>query len=116
MDYCDIRTFIIFTILFLLFYIYLHSGDKASKLPPGPPALPILGSLPYLGTDSREPLRQMTRKYGDVFTVYLGSKPAVVLNSYDAIKEAFVKNAHAFSGRPQDMYIFKELMQGIGKH
>ena len=32
------------------------------NLPPGPPRVPILGSIPWLGADVREPLRKMTKK------------------------------------------------------
>ena len=32
------------------------------NLPPGPPHVPILGSLPWLGTDIREPIRKLRKK------------------------------------------------------
>ena len=54
-------------------------------------------------------------RYGDIMTVYLGSRCTVMLNSYDVIKEAFVKNAHVFSGRPQDILFIKEITEGYGK-
>uniref|UniRef100_A0A7N4PMY1 Cytochrome P450 family 2 subfamily B member 6 n=1 Tax=Sarcophilus harrisii TaxID=9305 RepID=A0A7N4PMY1_SARHA len=38
-------------------------------------------------------------KYGDVFTVYLGCRPVVVLCGPEAVKEALVKKAEEFSGR-----------------
>ena len=47
-------------------------------------------------------------------TVYLGSRCTIMLNSYDAIKEALVKNAHVFSGRPQDLFFIKEITEGYG--
>lgn len=42
---------------------------------------------------------QFREKYGDVFTVYLGSRPVVVLCGTDAIREALVDQAEAFAGR-----------------
>ena len=103
------------TILFILVYNYLMK-QCWKNLPPGPPALPLIGSLPFLGSsDVREPLRVLASKYGDVFTIYLGLRRVVVLNGYDAIYDAFVKNAHAFSGRPKH-YIFNKLGEGYGKH
>ena len=39
-------------------------------------------------------------RYGDIMTVYLGVRQTVYLNTYDVIKEAFVKQGHSFSGRP----------------
>ena len=43
----------------------------------------------------------MQRKYGDIFQVRIGSIPAVVVNGLDAIKQALVKQADDFSGRPE---------------
>ena len=48
-------------------------------------------------------------------TVYLGSRCTIMLNSYDVIKEAFVKHGHVFSGRPQDLLFIKEITEGYGK-
>ena len=100
------------TIFFILAYNYI-TKESWKKLPPGPPALPLVGSLPFLGSGVREPLRKMARKYGDVFTVYLGPQRVVVLNEYDATYDAFVKHAHTFTGRPKN-YIFDCLSDGYG--
>lgn len=40
-------------------------------------------------------------RYGDIFSIFIGTKPCVVLNSYELIKEAFARKE--FSGRP-DMF------------
>ncbi|XP_055460314.1 cytochrome P450 2B10-like, partial [Psammomys obesus] len=42
---------------------------------------------------------QLREKYGDVFTVHLGPRPVVILCGTDAIREALVDHAEAFSGR-----------------
>ena len=47
-------------------------------------------------------------------TVYLGSRRTIMLNSYDVIKEAFVKYGHEFSGRPQDLFL--ETTEGLGRY
>ncbi|KAK7801152.1 hypothetical protein U0070_007066, partial [Myodes glareolus] len=41
----------------------------------------------------------LREKYGDVFTVHLGPKPVVMLYGAEAIREALVDQAEAFSGR-----------------
>ncbi|XP_028640019.1 cytochrome P450 2B10-like [Grammomys surdaster] len=41
----------------------------------------------------------LQEKYGDVFTVYLGPRPVVMLCGTDTIKEALLGQAEAFSGR-----------------
>ena len=54
------------------------------------------------------------RRYGDMMTVYLGARQTVYLNTYDVIKEAFVKKGNLFSGRPQDVFWVTELCDSIG--
>lgn len=44
-------------------------------------------------------LRKMREKYGDVFTIYLGSRPVVVVNGYNAVKEVYVDRADDFLAR-----------------
>ncbi|XP_056595366.1 cytochrome P450 2D3-like isoform X5 [Triplophysa dalaica] len=45
---------------------------------------------------------QFSEQYGNVYGLFWGSKPAVVLNGFAVIKEALVTKAGDFSGRPQD--------------
>ncbi len=52
------------------------------------------------GTDPRKALMKMAAKYGDVFTIYMGMRRVVVLNGYDVIKEAMVKQGKLFEDRP----------------
>ena len=109
------QVWLIGTIVFIVAYNYLRK-EPWKRLPPGPPALPLVGSLPFLGSsDIREPLRKMAKKYGDVFTIYLGPQRVIVLNGYDVIHDAFVKLAHVFSGRP-NTFIFTELLEKCGKN
>ncbi|CAH1802158.1 unnamed protein product [Owenia fusiformis] len=75
------------------------------SLPPGPTGLPILGNILQMIPDVHVKLSEMGKKYGDVFTVHLGPVPVVVLNSYEAIREAFVHRGSGFSGRPQTFMV-----------
>uniref|UniRef100_A0A8B9Y9S6 Uncharacterized protein n=1 Tax=Bos mutus grunniens TaxID=30521 RepID=A0A8B9Y9S6_BOSMU len=56
---------------------------------------------------------QLREKYGDVFTIYLGSRPTVILWGYEAMKEALVDQAEAFSGRGH-IAIIDPVFQGTG--
>ena len=47
-------------------------------------------------------------------TVYLGSRQIIFLNTYDAIKEAYVKLGQSFTGRPQDLIWTKDICAGKG--
>uniref|UniRef100_A0A6I8RC71 Cytochrome P450 family 2 subfamily a member 6 gene 2 [provisional] n=1 Tax=Xenopus tropicalis TaxID=8364 RepID=A0A6I8RC71_XENTR len=54
---------------------------------------------------------RLSEKYGTVFTVYLPSKPAVILSGYDCIKEALLDNNESFGARgesPLGYLLFKD--------
>lgn len=57
---------------------------------------------------------QLRKSYGDVYSIFLGRKPVVVLNGLKAIKTAIVIKANDFAGRPQDLLI-NEIMQHKGR-
>ncbi|GAB6030768.1 hypothetical protein CHUAL_007617 [Chamberlinius hualienensis] len=97
-------TFYLAILLIVLAYWYISTPKNA---PPGPRGLPILGYLPFLDKNAHLTFVKLGKIYGNVFRVYFGSRLVVVLNDYDAIHEAFVKNAEIFAGRPPDIN-FKE--------
>ncbi|KAM6224884.1 cytochrome P450 2S1 [Rhynchocyon petersi] len=70
-------------------------------LPPGPTPLPLLGNLLQLRPGALySGLVQLSKKYGPVFTVYLGPwRRVVVLVGYKAVREALGDHAEEFSGR-----------------
>ncbi|XP_067318633.1 cytochrome P450 2G1-like [Anolis sagrei] len=74
----------------------LHKG----KLPLGPTPLPLIGN--FLQIKSGKTLKSLLKlheKYGPVFTVYLGTRPVLVLCGHQAVKEALIDKAEEFSGR-----------------
>ncbi|XP_075392679.1 cytochrome P450 2B4-like [Tenrec ecaudatus] len=98
---------------FLLLLARVHPRTH-SHLPPGPRPLPFLGNL--LQMDRRGLLKSILKlreKYGDVFTVYLGPRPVVMLCGTEAIREALVDQADAFSGRGKIAAVDKTF-QGYG--
>ena len=70
------------------------------KAIPGPWGLPIVGYLPFLGMKSNVVFTELSKKYGDVFQVRLGSRKVVVVNGQRAIKEGLLKDRTDFAGRP----------------
>eukprot|EP01018_Ginkgo_biloba_P025599 Gb_27513 [translate_table: standard] len=73
---------------------------KKKKLPPGPPAWPIVGNLFQLGKNSNQSLFFLARKYGPLMTLRLGMKTAVVISSPSMAKEVLKNNDQMFAGRP----------------
>ncbi|XP_060782734.1 cytochrome P450 2D3-like [Neoarius graeffei] len=95
-------------------FILLVRIQKPKNSPPGPQPLPIFGNL--LQLHIRNPLKDFdlfAERYGDIYSLYLGRKPAVVLHGLKAIKEALVTKSADFSGRPQNVLI-SHLVEGKG--
>ncbi|XP_028972276.1 cytochrome P450 2M1 isoform X2 [Esox lucius] len=89
-------------------------GQSHSRLPPGPAPIPLFGNL--LQMDVKAPYKlymKLSKKYGSVFTVWLGSTPVVVVSGYQAIKEAFVNQGEEFSGRA-NYPVIMTISQGYG--
>ncbi|PVD29092.1 hypothetical protein C0Q70_11689 [Pomacea canaliculata] len=82
--------------------LWWFSVRRPARAPPGPwLAVPLLGHLLLLmKKDTLEQFAAWRRQYGDVFSLYLGSRLVVVLNGYKVLKEALVNNADVFSDRP----------------
>ncbi|KAF7474471.1 hypothetical protein GHT09_014765 [Marmota monax] len=98
-----------------LFLLLVRGRPKArGRLPPGPRPLPFLGNLLQLQRGGLlNSFLRLREKYGDVFTVYLGPKPVVMLCGTEAIREALVDQAEDFSGRGT-LAIIEPIFQGYG--
>ncbi|XP_062070351.1 cytochrome P450 2C1-like isoform X2 [Lepus europaeus] len=84
----------------LLLLSHWKQSSEKRRLPPGPTPFPILGNIVQLGfKDISKSLTILSEVYGPVFTVYLGTRPTVVICGYDAVKEALVDLGEEFSGR-----------------
>ncbi|XP_072923253.1 cytochrome P450 2U1 [Hemitrygon akajei] len=82
---------------------WARARDRA-RLPAGPRRWPLIGSLPGLGSGARLPphllLSAMAETYGSVSSLYLGSRLLVVLNGFEAVRDALQRSADVFSDRP----------------
>ncbi|XP_075427032.1 cytochrome P450 2J2-like isoform X1 [Ascaphus truei] len=73
----------------------------AKRLPPGPTPLPIIGNLWTVKFQlHHETLMQLARTYGNIMTLWAGQTPLIVLNGYQAVRDALVSNSENFSDRP----------------
>ncbi|KAH9523363.1 cytochrome P450 2 sub U member 1 [Bulinus truncatus] len=77
-------------------------------MPPSPGvALPLMGHLYMLKKNPRKQFQHWADQYGDVFTLQMGPQTAVVINTFEALKEAFVKKADYFSDRSDTGFLAK---------
>nr|QYA71960.1 cytochrome P450 [Anoplophora glabripennis] len=95
-------------LIFLLTYTFWKNMD----LPPGPWGLPVLGYLPWI--DSKAPyltFTQLSKKYGSIYGLSLGSIYTVVVTEPKVIKHLFFKDATI--GRAP-LYLTHGIMKGYG--
>ncbi|KAM9355775.1 cytochrome P450 2K1-like [Pholidichthys leucotaenia] len=103
-------------ILFLFYFIssYHPYSDNHEKEPPGPTPLPILGNILQLDLKSpHNSYLEFFKKYGSVFTVYLGPKKVVILAGYKTVKKALVDFDEVFGDRESPL-IIDEIHPGNG--
>lgn len=58
-----------------------------------------MGYIPFLGKKPAEKILHLSKIYGNVFSLYIGQKLTVILNDYDAIRQAYNDNADIFVDR-----------------
>ncbi|KAK3581751.1 hypothetical protein CHS0354_035082 [Potamilus streckersoni] len=82
-----------------------ETSSLSWQISPGPAWITLVGKIAELtsGPDLRIHLRRLQKKYGDIYTLYLGPRPAVIVCGYDAIREIFIKRGAEFSDRPAAM-------------
>ncbi|XP_044213787.1 cytochrome P450 2D15-like isoform X1 [Thunnus albacares] len=90
----------------VLLLLLLFRTQRAKNFPPGPRPIPIFGNVLELNLESPlADLERLAKRYGNVYSLFIGHKPAVVINGLQALKEALVTKAADFAGRPQDLLV-----------
>lgn len=86
---------------------------KQIKQAPGPIPWPILGNLSLLAKYDNPfvAFTDLSEKYGDAFSLTLGSTRCIVLNNVELITEALSRNGKYFGDRP-DFIRFHRLFGG----
>ncbi|KAM4771230.1 cytochrome P450 2K4-like [Rhinophrynus dorsalis] len=112
----DLTTILLSVIIgiFLINVLYGRKSRIYQNFPPGPKPLPIMGNLHLLNLQKPyKTLMELSKKYGSVFTIHLGTEKVVVLCGYETVKDALVNYAEEFSERPI-IPIFNEISKGNG--
>ncbi|KFM76951.1 Cytochrome P450 18a1, partial [Stegodyphus mimosarum] len=91
-------------ILLVFFTLHWWYSKRRYNLPPGPIGLPLLGYLPFIERRSFVSFTKLSKKYGKIYSLYLGRTLVVVLNDHKLIKEAF--HQQALLDRPPHFFDF----------
>ncbi|KAJ7324680.1 hypothetical protein JRQ81_017700 [Phrynocephalus forsythii] len=86
----------------LLMIEFVKLQRRRKELPPGPTPLPFIGCLWQLNFFqlNREILAKLAKSYGDVYTLWFGPSPVIILHGFQAVKEGLTTHPEDVSGRP----------------
>ncbi|XP_025032531.1 cytochrome P450 2J6-like [Python bivittatus] len=105
----------ILLVLCILIVQLLRLQFQRRLYPPGPTPLPFIGCLWQLKflRINRELLTEMAKIYGNIFTLWFGSYPVVMLNGFQAVKDGLTSHPEDVAGRPIPPF-FKALANNTG--
>uniref|UniRef100_A0A672Z3Q6 Uncharacterized protein n=1 Tax=Sphaeramia orbicularis TaxID=375764 RepID=A0A672Z3Q6_9TELE len=100
----DVKSLLIFVAVFILIADLIKNRRPAS-FPPGPRMFPIVGNM--LSTVF------IKVTYGDVYSLRMGQRFVVVVNGFDAVKEALITQGDSFAERPV-LALQLDMFKGLG--
>lgn len=109
MDMISLFSYSLFYLVLFFIFNLLFKSRIFKNLPPGPPSLPIIGNLHHLKRPLHHTFKELTKKYGDVISLWFGSRLVVVVSSPSIFQECFTKNDIVLANRPRFLsgkYIF----------
>lgn len=100
------------TLILVVFWQLNKIGRRPRHYPPGPPTLPIIGNLHQIPREQRHlQFEKWAREYGAIYSLMLGTKVMIVLNTDLAIKDLVDKRGAIYSSRPE-AYIGQDILSG----
>ncbi|KAK7270959.1 hypothetical protein RJT34_26505 [Clitoria ternatea] len=96
-------TLFYFSFIFITFLIslkLLFQTRRFRNFPPGPPSFPIIGNLNQLKQPLHRTSHNLSQKYGQIFSLWFGSRLIIVVSSYPIVQECFTKNDIVLANRP----------------
>ncbi|XP_058043381.1 cytochrome P450 2J2-like [Ahaetulla prasina] len=109
-----IGTILVFLLLALLTLFFLKQLRTRRHLPPGPLALPFLGTLLAGGLWLHEDyMRKPVKRYGNIYSLWYGQKLMIVLSGFKAVKEGMTNFPEEFLYRPDSAFL-NDLGKGRG--
>ncbi|CAK8542258.1 unnamed protein product [Lathyrus sativus] len=101
MEYQTLLLLITFMCATILIFILrkLNQTQSSTKLPPGPHPLPIIGNILELGKNPHKSLTKLSKIYGPIMTLKLGTITTIVISSPQVAKQVLQENSQIFSNR-----------------
>uniref|UniRef100_A0A8C0V0X4 Cytochrome P450 2J6-like n=1 Tax=Cyanistes caeruleus TaxID=156563 RepID=A0A8C0V0X4_CYACU len=101
-------------IIFLLIVEFFRLRKASKQFPPGPTPLPLLGNLVHLNFQfHRDLLMELAKTHGNMYTLWFGWVPVVILNGFQAVKDGMTTHPEDVSGRLVSPF-FRALAKGKG--
>ncbi|XP_010544666.1 PREDICTED: cytochrome P450 76C4-like [Tarenaya hassleriana] len=118
MDFSAPALFLFLFLCFLLSCFFVLTSDRSRRSsagtaapPPGPPRLPIIGNILDLGKSPHRSLAELSKTYGPVMSLKLGTVTTVVVSSPEAAKNVLQTHDHVLSART-----FNYSVRSFGHH
>ncbi|KAJ7510829.1 cytochrome P450 [Mycena galericulata] len=89
--------------LFKLFDSALVDKD-GNNIPPGPKGFPLAGSFPFLTQYPELTLDHWARRFGDLYSLWLGNQLVVIVSCPEIVKDLLVTSGAVFSSR-KEMFV-----------
>ncbi|KAM4640956.1 cytochrome P450 2A6-like [Discoglossus pictus] len=100
LDAIGLEVLLVLVLSCLFTYSTWNQMYRKRNLPPGPTPLPLIGNLLQLKRGQMAgSLMELWEQYGPVYTLYLGTRPLVVLCGYQAVREALIDQGEEFGAR-----------------
>ncbi|KAI3949423.1 hypothetical protein MKW92_036411 [Papaver armeniacum] len=94
--------FFLLPLCFVIIYKTRNIDDQNKpNFPPGPPKLPIIGNLHQLAKPPHQALSKLSKTYGPVMLLQLGSIPTLIISSAEAAEQVLKTLDLDFCNRPQ---------------
>ena len=70
----------------VLLYL-VHWYQRPNNFPPGPRGMPLVGCLPIMAKAPHRKAFELSKKYGPIVSIRMGSEDTVFLNDYESMNQ-----------------------------